>query len=131
MQITDYQNKYESLLWRLTTHALANHAKIDDAALTFDLTANPFSINSIPLGRYRFGREVADAHHYRFAHPLAQQVLLGFKDRQLPPAEVCFDYSATPTKITVLEPLMNKSGWIKLCLKRILRRGNGQTRTLV
>ncbi len=111
----DYLNRYESLLWRLTAHALANHATIDESALTFDLTVNPFSTNSIPLGRYRFGREVADAHHYRFAHPLAQQVLLSFKDRQLPSAEVCFDYSTSPTQITVLEPLMKKSGWLRLC----------------
>ncbi|MBU4201397.1 MAG: DEAD/DEAH box helicase [Verrucomicrobia bacterium] len=110
----DYLNRYESLLWRLTAHALANHATIDDSALTFDLTANPFSTNSIPLGRYRFGREVADGHHYRFAHPLAQQILRNYKERQLPGAEVCFDYSASPTQITVLEPLVKKSGWLKL-----------------
>jgi adenine-specific DNA-methyltransferase len=112
---TDYLNQYESLLWRLTAHALAKHATIDDSALTFDLTANPFSTNGIPLGRYRFGREVADAHHYRFAHPLAQQILHSYKERQLPGAEICFDYSASPAQITVVEPLMKKSGWLRLC----------------
>lgn len=109
-----YLNRCESLLWRLTAHALAKHATIDDSALTFDLTANPFSTNSIPLGRYRFGREVTDAHHYRFANPLAQQILRNYKERQLPGAEVCFEYSASPTQISVLEPLVNKSGWLKL-----------------
>jgi adenine-specific DNA-methyltransferase len=111
----DYLNRYESLLWRLTSHALANSAKIDDSALTFDLTANPFPTNSIPLGHYRFGREVADAHHYRFAHPLAQQILHDSKGLKLPAAEVCFDYSANQAQITAIKPLSKKSGWIRLC----------------
>ncbi|MEI8120435.1 MAG: SNF2-related protein [bacterium] len=111
----DYLNRYESLLWRLTSHALTNFAKIDDSALTFDLTANPFPTNSIPLGHYRFGREVADAHHYRFAHPLAQQILHDSKGLKLPAAEVCFDYSANQAQITAIMPLLKKSGWIRLC----------------
>ena len=111
---TDYLNRYESFLWRLTTHALGKHAKIDEATLTFELKSNPFSTNNIPLGNYRFGREVADAHHYRFGHPLAQQVLCHCKDLQLPGAELIFDYSGSPTKVTVLEPLVKTSGWLRL-----------------
>lgn len=110
----DYLNRYESLLWRLTAHALAAHANIYEETLSFDLKVNPFSINSIPMGKYRLGREVADAHHYRFGHPLAQQILSRYKDLQLPGAELTFEYSGSPTKITALEPLVKASGWLTL-----------------
>lgn len=110
----DYLNRYESLLWRLTTHALAGNAIIDEKDLSFHLKANPFSTNSIPLGVYRFGREVADAHHFRFGHPLAQQILDRYRSLSLSGCQLGFDYSGSPTKITVLEPLLKASGWLAL-----------------
>jgi len=116
---TDYLNRYESLLWRLTTHALSNSAEIDDSRLSFVLNENPFPENGIPTGRYRFGREISDAHHYRFGHPLARQILDRYKNVSLSGQELVFDYSGSPSRITVLDPLLTQSGWLRLDLLTI------------
>lgn len=116
---TDYLNRYETLLWRLTAHALRDSAQISETQLTFVLTQNPFSGNGIPTGRYRFGRQVADAHHYRFGHPLAQKILDRYRHTSLPDHELVFDYSGAPFKITVLEPVVGQSGWLRLDLMTI------------
>lgn len=49
-------------------------------------------------------------------HPLAAAVLTRAKGRDLPPAEVQFAYGDHEGRVTVLEPLVGKAGWLALSL---------------
>ncbi|MEZ4861950.1 MAG: SNF2-related protein [Caldilineaceae bacterium] len=110
-----YLNRYERMLMAVTQHELNGHADfVSDAA--FVLKANPFPTNGFATGLYELPRRSGEAHFYRLAHPLAQQVLAQAKARQLPNAELHFDYRNAPNKITILEDLPTKQGWLQLSL---------------
>jgi len=111
---TDYLSKYESWLWEMTSHYVQTHADLVPGETAFRLKENPFNGNCIPLGLYRMGRNVEDAHIYRIGHPLAQNILNTFTSMVLPEGEIQFNYSAHPVKISILEPLIGKSGSLSL-----------------
>lgn len=108
-----YLNRYERLLMQLTRHELNGCAEfLGDGS--FRLMAVPFPEQSdhIPLGLYELPRRLGEAHLYRLNHPLAEALVARAKGRQLPPAELRLDYGAYDGKITRLEPLVGKSGWL-------------------
>jgi adenine-specific DNA-methyltransferase len=51
---------------------------------------------------------------YRQDHPLAVKLIQRALGRKLPPASLLLDYSAYGTRISILEPLIGKSGWLEL-----------------
>ena len=107
-----YLNRYERLLMQVTRHELREHAEFtDDSA--FRLNTCPFG-DAIPLGLYELPRRSGDAHFYRMTHPLAEAVLARAKGRDLPPAEIQLTYAEHSGKITLLEPHVGKSGWLRL-----------------
>ncbi len=69
---------------------------------------------NIPLGLYRMGRHVEDGHVFRIGHPLAQHILVYATKKKLSEAEITFDYSGHPLKISILEPLVGASGYLSL-----------------
>jgi hypothetical protein len=110
-----YLNRYERLLMQLTRHELDGQAEfLGDAS--FRLTANPFPQQAIrhPAGPVRA------AAPFRRGPPLPPQPSTGRshrrtgKGRELPPAEVRFDYGHHDGKVTTLEPLIGKTGWLAL-----------------
>jgi adenine-specific DNA-methyltransferase len=112
-----YLNRYERLLMQLTRHELSGQAEfLDDAS--FRLAANPFPErgDAVPLGLYELPRRSGDAHLYRLNHPLAEAIVARAKDRELPPAEIRFDYGRHDGKVTTLEPFIGKAGWLALSL---------------
>jgi adenine-specific DNA-methyltransferase len=112
-----YLNRFERLLMQLTRHELAEHADfIGDSS--FRLKARPFPEvpADIPLGLYELPRRSGEAYLYRLSHPLAAAVVARAKDRDLPDAEIHFVYRDHAGKVTLLEPLIGKSGWLTLCL---------------
>ena len=111
---TDYLNKYENWLWELAKYALHQHADFHADESAFQLNNNPFAGNSIPLGLYRMGRHVEDSHIFRIGHPLAQHILDDAGTKKLPHAEIAFDYSSHPLKISILKPLVGSSGYLSL-----------------
>jgi len=110
----EYLNKYENWLWELAKYALESCADFSSEESTFLLTSNPTKDSAIPLGLYRMGRHVEDGHVFRIGHPLAQHILDAATNKQLPDAKVVFDYSAQPLKISILEPLIGRSGYLSL-----------------
>jgi hypothetical protein len=110
---TEYLNKYENWLWELSRHALRQFAEFLPDQNGFRLNTNPFTDTAIPLGLYRMGRHVDDGHIYRIGHPLAQQILTRAAEKILPSAELLFDYSGQPVKVSILEPLVGRSGWVQ------------------
>ncbi|MCW3054797.1 MAG: putative helicase, family [Chthonomonadales bacterium] len=108
-------SQYETLLMRLTRHELADYAEFSgDAA--FLLKAHPpgISAETVPTGRYELPRRSGEAHLYRLNHPLAEALLTRAKSRELPCAEVIFNYADHEGKISILEPLLGTSGWLSM-----------------
>jgi ERCC4-related helicase len=109
-------DRFNERLWLLTKYLLADHARFDQDEYSFYLTGNPFPGEAIHAGPYRLGRNVEDANTYRVGHPLAQRVLDKAKTAKLPAAQVTFDYSGARKNISVLAPLVGKSGWLSVAL---------------
>ena len=108
-------SRMESWLMRLTAHEMSDHADfIGDSA--FRLNSCPFTAapGAIPLGLYELPRRSGEAHLYRLHHPLAEAVIQQAKARELPVQEVRFDYGDHDGIISILEPLVGKSGWLTL-----------------
>ena len=105
-----YLNKYEKMLWSLTKNELSSSAKIDDENLRF----------TIDSGTYTLAREVETTHRYRIGHPLAQELIVRAKQRNLSGAVLEFDYSAWPQKSAALQPFVGKSGTLSLYHLEIL-----------
>jgi adenine-specific DNA-methyltransferase len=110
-----YLNRYERLLMQLTRHELWGHAEfVNDSS--FHLKACPFpsAAGEIPLGLYELPRRSGEAHLYRLHHPLAEAVVAQARDRELPVQQVRFAYGEHDGKVTALQPLIGKSGWLML-----------------
>jgi adenine-specific DNA-methyltransferase len=107
-----YLDKFEKTLMRITQHELNGHAEFIDNA-TFKLNRHPEWLDRTlaPLGLYELPRRSGEAHFYRMNHPLGEAVIARAKSRQLSPMEVVFDYGSYQGTISVLEPLVGKSGW--------------------
>jgi adenine-specific DNA-methyltransferase len=112
-----YLDRYERLLMQLTRHELDGKAQfLGDAS--FRLAGQPFPgrADSIPLGLYELPRRSGEAHLYRLNHPLAEALLAQAKARELPPAHIHFSYGDHQGKVSLLKPLLGKSGWLSLTL---------------
>ena len=112
-----YLNRYERLLMQLTQYELDGQAEFLEGESAFRLNSCPFSeTEGIPLGLYELPRRSGEAHLYRLGHPLALQVLENAKSRELPPAEVVFDYAGYGARIAALEPYIGQKGELLLNL---------------
>ena len=102
----------ERWLLELTRHELDGQAEFDPERPRFRYTgpdAQP--------GHYHFDWKEAEKlgdTFYRQDHPLAARLIERAIARKLPPAEILLDYSAHRTKISILEPLVGRSGWLEL-----------------
>ena len=98
---------------QLTQHELNGQAEFPNDS-TFRLKSHPFpeKADRIPLGLYELPRRSGEAHLYRLNHPLAEALLARAKGRELPPAELRFDYGRHDGKVTILEPFLGQSGWL-------------------
>lgn len=108
-----YLNRFEQKLMQLTRHELAGHAEfIGDSR--FRLKNYPAWVDPArtPLGLYELPRRSGEAHLYRHTHPLGEAVLARARQRELPPAELVFDYADHTGRVSVLEPFVGKSGWL-------------------
>jgi len=105
--------------WSLTRHVLADQARFDDDAFTFELVRPPRE--DIPAGRYHLISRVhpqaegAGQFLYRLSHPLGEHVLAQARDANTPAAEIHFDISRHPTRIAVVEALRGQRGYLTLC----------------
>ncbi len=127
-----YLDRYERLLMQLTRHELDGQAEfVGDSS--FRLSSQPFPDRSaaIPLGLYELPRRTGDAHLYRLNHPLAEAVVSRARERDLPPAEIRFEYGKHDGKITQLEPYLGKSGWLVVSLFSVESLGQAEDYLIV
>jgi hypothetical protein len=112
-----YLNRFERLLMQITEYELSGYAEfVGDSAFRLKTCPFPKKDSDIPLGLYELPRRSGEAHLYRLNHPLAEAVLEQAKVRDLPPVEIRFDYGKHSGKVSLLEPLVGKSGWFALSL---------------
>jgi ERCC4-related helicase len=105
--------------WGVTRYALAGNAKFDEQHYAFSLTSPPPACaTSAPTGRYQLMRGGAQAdmlaHSYRLSHPLGEWSIDTARSASTPLAAVSLDYSKHGTRVSVIERLKGKSGWLKL-----------------
>lgn len=113
----EYLTKYEHMLWKLTKHFLEPFARFDHSDNSFYLVRNPFPEEVINPGPYRMAKNVDDANTYRIGHPLATRIIQTCKTADLPARSLVFDLTGSQTRISVLESLKGRSGWLKVsCL---------------
>ena len=104
------------MFWTLTCFILDGKARFDDQALTFQLTAPP--IPTARSGIYHLiskdRTNIPGEFLYRLSHPLGEYVTEAGKDFPAPVAPVKFDITGHPARISVVEELKGKSGWLTL-----------------
>ena len=114
-----FLGRFENQLLLLTRHELNGYAEFHpDFSFTLH-TAPDAHREGIPLGRYVLPRRSGEGHLHRLGHPLAASLIDRAKTRDLPEAEVSFDYSSHGSRISILEPLRGKSGWLTVSLCNI------------
>ncbi|MEA3427321.1 MAG: SNF2-related protein [Bacteroidota bacterium] len=108
-----FLSTYNRWLWDITRYYLGDRAEFAENEYSFSLKENPFPNENIDPGPYKIGKNVEDAHIYRPGHSLAQMIFREVKNKQLEQAEIIFDYSNNPLKISVLQSLIGRSGILK------------------
>jgi len=104
------------MFWVLTRFILDGKAQFDDEAFAFHLTDSP--VPAARPGLYHMISKVREnlpgEFLYRLGHPLGEYVIQAGKTYPTPVAKVAFDISNHPARITVVEALKGKSGWLIL-----------------
>lgn len=115
-------DRVSRLFWLLTQHVLQGQARFDLNKLSFDLPEPP--VPAAPPGTYqliRKGDSVAEkvlehARVYRLTHPLGEYVLDQGRNASTPQALLRFEYRSAKPRISVVEQLVGKGGWLQLNL---------------
>ena len=128
----DYDDAMQALdsvgrrFWRLTKFVLGGLANFSDDNLTFRLTETPVEIAQ--LGTYTLNRkrnyrernqesitdDIDNQFLYRFSHPLGEFCIDCGQSLTPSTAKVVFDLSGYSAKVSAVEPLVKKSGWLML-----------------
>jgi ERCC4-related helicase len=117
-QTEEQVDRFGQWLWKLTQYELQDCADFSSEGYSLELKKLPEGIDGsgIPLGRYRLitQKDGTVEHHYRIGHPLAEKLIERAKTRHLPVNEVVFQYDSRDKKVSLIESLRGKSGWLKL-----------------
>ena len=109
-------DRFGKQFWMLTKHIIADCADFDDEELAFQLKASPTP--SAHPGTYHLiskSKENVDGEFlYRLSHPLGEHVVDSAKTLLTPFAELVFDVTNHPTKLSVVEGLKGEAGWMTL-----------------
>ncbi len=102
--------------WTLTKFVLDGHAKFCDDQLTFDLQQSP--VKTCRPGTYHLiskqHQNVTGDFLYRLSHPLGEWSIDQGKHAETPAAKVTFDVTNYPARVSVVEALKGRSGWMTL-----------------
>ena len=109
-------NRYGEWLWQLTRIELGAAATFDTRTHGFRLASIPPGLPTVPAGTYRLLTEhVGEGEfHYRAGHALAEALVARAKTRALPPTEMEFRYDQYEGKLSLIERLRGRSGWMRL-----------------
>ncbi len=114
-------NRIGHFFWELTRYQLADSAHFNDATMQFDLLQSP--LPQVNPGRYHLiskARQTTDNDLlFRLSHPLGEYVIAAGSRQATPPAQVYFDVTHHPVKISMVDALKRRSGWLSLHHLRI------------
>ena len=124
-QSSEYLSKFENWLWQLTKYYLQPFATFNASENSFYLHQNPFADGAIHKGAYKAAKKNIGERHeavsllsnenlYRVGHPLAQKVIEQCKVQKTPLKELIFDLTNNEKKISILESLIGKQGWLQV-----------------
>jgi superfamily II DNA/RNA helicase len=101
--------------WGVTCFALDGRARFDEQSYAFSLSTPP---TGIATGRYQLIRGAAQpdmlAHAYRLSHPLGEWSIETSLNAATPVATLKLDYDKHGARVSVIEKLRGKSGWLTL-----------------
>lgn len=101
--------------WGVTRYALSERARFDEHSYAFSLSTPP---TGVATGRYQLIRGAAQpdmlAHAYRLSHPLGEWSIEASLNAATPVAILKFDYGKHGARVSVVEELRGKSGWLTL-----------------
>lgn len=105
--------------WGVTRYALSDRARFDEQSYAFSLSRPPDALTpQVMPGRYQLIRGAAQpdmlAHAYRLSHPLGEWSIDTSLNAPTPLATLKLDYGKHGTRISVVEKLRGKSGWLTL-----------------
>lgn len=106
------------MFWRVSRYVLADMAEFNDQAATFRLRKTP--VKGVRPGTFHLVSKdhgnVPGDFLYRLGHPLGEWVLERGRTVALPdqPQMIEFDYSGHGAKISVVEALVRRKGWLSL-----------------
>ena len=109
-------DRFGKQFWMLTKHIIADDADFDDDELAFLLKRSPTP--NAHQGTYHLiskSKENVDGEFlYRLSHPLGEYVVDSAKTLPTPFAELVFDVTHHPTRLSVVESLSGEAGWMTL-----------------
>jgi adenine-specific DNA-methyltransferase len=120
-------NRFEQQLMKLAAHELAGQAEfIDSSSFRLNLVPSWITGEGVPTGLYELPRRTGEAHLFRVQHPLGEAIIERAKARELPAAELVFDYSNHEGRVSQIEPLVGKSGWLAASLLTVDSLGQSE-----
>lgn len=118
LRLQDAEARLDKLgrwFWGVTCYALAGRAHFDEQSYAFSLRTPP---TGIATGRYQLIRGAAQpdmlAHAYRLSHPLGEWSIEASLNAPTPVATLTLDYGKHGARVSVIERLRGKSGWLTL-----------------
>jgi ERCC4-related helicase len=105
--------------WGVTRYALSDRARFDEQSYAFSLVKPPEALTpEVKSGRYQLIRGAAQpdmlAHSYRLSHPLGEWSIDACLQAPTPLATLKLDYGRHGSRVSVVEKLVGKSGWLTL-----------------
>lgn len=118
LRLQDAEERLDKLgrwFWGVTCYALDGRARFDEHSYAFSLSAPP---SGIAPGRYQLIRGAVQpdllAHAYRLSHPLGEWSIDASLNAATSVATLKLDYSKHGARVSVVEKLRGKSGWLTL-----------------
>lgn len=125
-------DQYERQLMRLAEHELGGAADIvDSSSFRLNILPDWIADQSIPTGLYELPRRSGEAHFFRVNHPLGEAIVSRARSRALPMSEIIFDYAHHEGRITQIEHLVGKAGWLSASLFSIDALGQSEDHLLL
>ena len=119
MRLSDTQanlDRISRMFWTLTKFVLSSRERFHDDSLAFELKNPPNG--SVKQGRYHLidkrQMNMPGEFLYRLSHPLGEWVIDNGKQCPAPVAKVTFDVTGYRAKLSMVESLQGKSGWMNL-----------------
>ena len=114
-------DRFSLYFWELSKFILSDISQFNDKTLQFDLHKSPMDI--VEAGHYQLvsksKKNISGKFLYRLSHPLGEYVIAAGKATETRLAQVYFDITNYPKKISCIQSLKGRSGWLSLHLLQI------------